>query len=135
MFVVSTVWADISDQEFTIITGSDVKEPFCIALNNTVNHTWIDQVANIQLRLNVEKYWSDVISKVKTSRGVSSNKNKYRKIKIKLQGTDCWMSGKYRLTGDLEDHVGSSNEITHSIKVEITDGRIDNILKFTREIK
>lgn len=131
LFCVHSVSANMSDQEFTALTGSYVEDAFCVRSNDDENlHNWMGKVSKIQLLLNVEKYMGDVITKLKKNRGVSSNKHKYRKIKIKLDGTDCWMSGKYRLTGDLNDHVGAQGEILHSIKVKITDGRIDNILKF-----
>ena len=128
---VHAVSANMSDQEFTELTGSQVEDAFCVQSHHDENlHNWMEKVAKIQLRLNVEKYTREIIKKHRKNSSVSSNSQKYRKIKIKLNGTDCWMSGKYRLTGDLADHVGTSGEILHSIKVKITAGRVDNILKF-----
>ena len=122
---------NMSDQEFTALTGSYVEDAFCVQSHDDENlHNWMEKVAKIQLRVNVEKYTADLVKKIMKPVTVSSNKQKYRKIKIKLNGTDCWMSGKYRLTGDLFHHAGVKREILHSIKVKITDGRIDNILKF-----
>ena len=126
--------ANMSDQEFTALTGSNVEDASCIqSHDDESSQNWKEKVAKIQLRVNVEKYSSDVLEKIRERSKiitVTSNEQKYRKIKIKLNGIDCWMSGKYRLTGDLYDHVGVKREILHSIKVKITDGRIDNILKF-----
>ena len=119
---------NMSDQDFTALTGSYVEDAFCVQSHDDENlHNWMEKVAKIQLRVNVEKYTADLVKKVMKPITVSSNKQKYRKIKIKLNGTDCWMSGKYRLTGDLFHHAGVKREILHSIKVKITDGRIDNI--------
>ena len=128
----------ISDAKFTELTGSDVEDVFCV--NSQIDENlngWPNNVAKIKLRLNVEKYMSstqkkiaNTLKKIQNDVAVSSHKEKYRKIDVKVNGIDCWMSGKYRLTGDLLDHVGNENEIIHSIKVKLTDGRIDNILKF-----
>ncbi|MDB4209205.1 right-handed parallel beta-helix repeat-containing protein [Amylibacter sp.] len=122
---------NMSDQEFTALTGLYVEDAFCDqSHDDEYLNNWMEKVAKIQLRVNVEKYTADLVKKIMKPVTISSNKQKYRKIKIKLNGTDCWISGKYRLTGDLYDHVGVKREILHSIKVKITDGRIDNILKF-----
>jgi hypothetical protein len=131
-FIVNEAVANMSDIEFKNITGSEVEDVFCLGSNVDVkSHNWSKLVANIQLKINVEKYMSQTLKRIKKNKNdVSSHKEKYRKIKIKLDGTDCWMSGKYRMTGDLLDHVGSENEIIHSIKVKMTNGKIDNILKF-----
>lgn len=131
--------ATMSEKEFTALTGSEVEDVFCIGSQVDENlHNWWEKVENIKLEMNAEKYLGDTLKKtknnikdiVKKNRGVSSLKAKYRKIKIKLNGSDCWMSGKYRLTGDMKDHVGTHDEIIHSIKVKLTSGKIDNILKF-----
>ncbi|MDA9355319.1 hypothetical protein N9R24_04890 [Amylibacter sp.] len=131
MFCVNAVAASMSDEEFTALTGSAVEDAFCVDSDaNEKIDNWSKNVANIQLKLNVEKLTRSAVKKFKGFQKVSSEKQKYRKIKIKLDGTDCWMLGKYRLTGDMRDHFGSNNEIIHSIKIKITDGRINNILKF-----
>ena len=131
LIATNSVVANMSNAEFSEHTGSDIKDAFCSGSKTDGNtHKWSKKVANIQLKLNVEKFSRNVVKKQIKNAGVSSNKGKYRKVKIKIDGADCWMSGKYRLTGDLGDHVGSKTEIIHSIKVKIADGRIDNILKF-----
>ena len=130
-FFVHALAATMSDKEFTALTKSKVEDVFCVGSEVDANlHNWWEKVESIKLELNVEKFLDDIFAKLKRSDGVSSNKSKYRKVKIKLYGTECWMSGKYRLTGDLSDHVGTTGEIPHSIKIKITNGKIDNILKF-----
>ena len=76
------VSANLSDQEFTALTGSSVKDAFCVGSHEDGNlHNWVEKVAKIQLRLNVEKYSAEIIKKIRQHNKVSSNKQKYRKIK------------------------------------------------------
>ena len=120
-----------SDDEFSSLTGSELKDVYCSKLQLEKNpQEWWKTVESIKLELNYKKFTNDVLDKLRNFRGVSSNKSKYRKVRIKLSGSKCWMSGKYRLTGDFEDHIGKFGKIHHSIKIKITDGKIDNILKF-----
>lgn len=134
--IVDDVTANMSNEEFTKQTDSKVEDAFCVGSHADKNSLgWSEKITNIQLKMNVENYLSNTLKKVKNDiknieNEVSTNKSKYQKIKIKLNGTDCWMSGKYRLTGDLGDHFGIHNEIIHSIKVKLNNGKINNILKF-----
>ena len=77
--------ANMSDQEFTALTGSSVEDSSCVqSYDDEDSQNWKSQVAKIQLRVNVEKYTHNVIKKISQHAGVSSNEQKYRKIKIKL---------------------------------------------------
>ena len=77
--------ANMSDQEFTALTGSYVEDASCVqSHDDESSQNWKEKVSKIQLRLNVEKYSVDVVKKLMKQKKVSSNEQKYRKIKIKL---------------------------------------------------
>ena len=57
LIVTNSVAANMSNEEFSALTGSDIKDAFCSGSQTDGNtHKWSKKVANIQLKLNVEKF-------------------------------------------------------------------------------
>ncbi|MDC1209582.1 right-handed parallel beta-helix repeat-containing protein, partial [Pseudomonadota bacterium] len=122
----------LSVKEFTKITGSTVTKDACKNyLLDSDESQWLQKVKKIKLQLKTDKYLRDMLKKARTNTdSVSKTKTKYRGLKVKFNDSNCWFSGKYRLTGDMSDHFGKNNEIPHSIKIKLRDGKVQNIVKF-----
>lgn len=122
------------------IIGEDPRiAPSC--LNESYLRTkkdWSDLASELELWLKPEKLTKSIILKVQSiakdgSRvGASSEKKwaKYKKVHVGIRGTSCKIKGKYRLTGDLEDHFGALGDISHSLKIKLKDDSIGGITKF-----
>lgn len=98
---------------------------------------WLNQVQEIKIYLDADKYLRNIVRKVKSPlEGVRNNSSrswiKYNKAKIQFSDSECKNKASYRLTGDLMDHVSfnSLESIPHSIKIKLKDSSIDNIKKF-----
>jgi len=111
----------------------------CLDVSTTQNSTlWYEMVKGLQLSVNVEKFKRDVFTVgLQRIKNIKSNspykfkgKNKKRKIHIKLNQNNCVFKGKYRITGDMEDHAGALQQFPHSIKVKLSSGSFGNITKF-----
>ena len=95
-------------------------------------------VKDFQLSVNVEKFKRDVftvgLQRIKNIKSTGpyefKGKTKKRKIQIKLNQNNCIFKGKYRVTGDMEDHAGALQQFPHSIKVKLSSGSFGNITKF-----
>lgn len=128
----------LSDYEFQkILTDVPNIEPECDEIYEDLNsNSWLRQVEVIKLNLNEKKFYKNILRKIKANDGVSNltdrTWSKYQKVEVQFNNSQCKFSAKYRLTGDLNDHVGraGAGTIQHSIKVKLTNGRVRNITKF-----
>ena len=95
---------------------------------------WSQKVNQIKIYLKMDKYFSNVIKKIKSQSGItqqaSRNWSKYEKAQIQFNGSPCRHEAKYRLTGDLNDHIGQGNQLPHSIKIKLKDDSVGSITKF-----
>ena len=141
---VSSVYAQINIEKSQFLSNSEFQkiitdipniEPECEEINSDfISNKWLKQVKFIKINLNENKYLKNILIKAKTKPLVgnqSSRKwSKYSNAEVQFNNSQCKFSARYRLTGDLINHVGRSGSIPHSIKVKLNDGRIGNITKF-----
>jgi len=126
----------LSDDEFQkILTEVPNIDPECEEIyENLDSNSWLKQVAVIKLNLNERKFYKNIFRKLKSHASINNLNDrtwsKYQKIEVQFNNSQCKLTGKYRLTGDLNDHFGLPGEITHSIKVKLSNGRVGNITKF-----
>jgi hypothetical protein len=137
----------LSNSEFQkIITDIPNIEPECDEINSDFSsNKWLKQVKFIKINLNEKKYFKNILIKAKEYRiarlspGIinaqvgnqtSRKWSKYAKAEVQFNNSQCKFSAKFRLTGDLIDHMGRAGNIPHSIKIKLNDGRIGNITKF-----
>jgi hypothetical protein len=141
--VASPIQNNLKSQEIISILGGDLYDN-SKCYNKTKSSRpdeWHIAIQNMELKLNMKKKFSDVLEKTKTFSEKSHSKNnetsffqkvphKKRKIQLYIPYYKCHMNGKYRLTGDLIDHVGGPGDIPHSIKVSLSGESIGNITSF-----
>ena len=126
----------LSDDEFQkILSVVPNIEPECDEIYEDLNsNNWLRQVEVIKLNLNERKFYKNILRKIKANDGVSNQTDrtwsKYQKVEVQFNNSQCKFTGKYRLTGDLNDHLGKDGAIEHSIKVKLSNGRVRNITKF-----
>jgi hypothetical protein len=124
----------LSEKEFQeIVEDSTNIPPSCGESLNS--QKWFEQVKEIQVHLNVDKYYRNIFKKLENMElGVGNQNNriwsKYQKSKIQFFNSDCKYEAQLRLTGDLSDHIGFPTNFPHSIKVKLKDDRVGNITKF-----
>lgn len=132
----------LSDDEFQkILTDVPNIEPECEEIYEDLNsNSWLRQVEVIKIKLNEKIFYKNIIKKMKSNAGVSNQTDrtwsKYQKVEVQFNNSQCKFKGKYRLTGDMNDHFGNKirsgedGAIQHSIKVKLKNGRVRNITKF-----
>lgn len=141
IFAPSAQAGSITTNEYEKLTGSlAYRSPCTVPDINSKSYEWLNFVQGIQLELNIDRYLRNIFKKVKEKSRAASinlitgNEHKYYATRVHLKNIGCSFDGKYRLTGDLLDHVGAGrgveNAIPHSIKIKLRDGRIGNITKF-----
>ena len=97
---------------------------------------WLKSVKKINLYIDVDKYYRSIIKKTKLPSLVNNLDDpsrswaSYRKGKIKFHNSNCKYKIKYRLTGDLSDHIGLNGGLPHSVKIILKDSNVGNIVKF-----
>ena len=140
-------YANDSQATTTFLTKSELQKknsnifPIDIKCNNTNSfsqtHNWYKNIENIKLYLDVDQYFRSIIKKIKlpiqkiTGQDDSLRTwSKYKKGKIQFNKSKCKHSIKYRLTGDLSDHVGLNKELPHSLKIKLLDTSVGDIIKF-----
>jgi len=106
-----------------------------ITIENYDNDSWARELTGMELRYNNRKFKKTLLRKSKealSTPGISSSSiRKKRKIEILLPKLKCKVLGKFRLTGDLADHFGKTdNEIPHSILVNLKDGNLSGMVNF-----
>ena len=105
----------IDNTEFSKLTGSVVLANDCDDPKvNGDEYDWLTKVNGIKLSLNNEKYFKSIVDKAGKS-VVSGRTTKYWKIGVQFEGTDCVHKGKYRLTGDLKDHIGDAETTLNKV--------------------
>lgn len=126
----------LSDAEFKkIVPEASILETNCSYNYSTLKtQNWSQEVSQIKIYLKMDKYIKNLIVKLENSNGVSQqasrNWSKYENAQIQFNGSPCRHNAKYRLTGDMLDHVGFPNQLPHSIKIKLKNGNVGSITKF-----
>jgi len=128
----------LADKDFVaaLIPDVQVSENKCFDNSQGVNdQPWYLAVKNMQLSYNARRIVKNILLKLSDpgkmvlgSRGRTWSK--YNKITVKLQNNACTFVGKYRLTGDLDDHIGGGTSFLHSMKIKLKHDNIGGITKF-----
>lgn len=90
---------------------------------------WASNVKDLKVQIKAENLFKKILKKVRNNSPVIDWKKK-SKIKIFVAKRNCWLEGKYRLTGDLIDHLGRIDEIPHSMRINLNNDNISGITKF-----
>ena len=126
----------ISNVELVTLIGEKPNiNPDCIDINSKeLKNKWFEHIKLIKLKINEKKYYENIIKKAGSNSDVNNRTERtwseYYKAEVQFKNSNCKFKARYRLTGDLNDHIGEYGSIQHSMKIKLLDGRVGNITKF-----
>ena len=120
-----------------IVTDATILDTSCSEdYRGLKKQQWFEKVSQIKIYLNANKYYRNIVKKLKNTKstGVSQpafrNGFKYEDAQIQFNGSQCKYDARYRLTGDLSDHIGIPDKFPHSIKIKLKNDNVGSMTKF-----